>query len=307
MKSAFHEGEQEVQERVGVAAMAERLSNGIHSVLPPISQEFLRHQPMVIVGSVDAEGAVWASLLTGEPGFMQALDENTVRVNAAPLPEDPLKRILDAQARQGLLPEIGLLAIELATRRRMRVNGAAKLGSEGGFTVQVHQAYANCPKYIQSRSFSTETATPMHASTVRHGDWLRSEQQEWIARSDTFFIASVHPVGGADASHRGGNPGFIHVLDGKTLAFPDYAGNNMFNTLGNIAVNPHVGLLFIDFENGNTLQITGNARILWDAEHARLFPGAQRVIAFHVDSVLHTENAVPLRWQFVQMSPFNPK
>jgi uncharacterized protein len=306
MKSIFHAGEREVQERAGVAQMAARLGNAIHTTLPPVAQEFLRQQPMAIAAAVDSEGAVWASLLVGKPGFLQAVDAQTVLLNAEPLPGDPLRHILDTQ--KDTLPEMGLLVIELATRKRMRINGQAERRPERGFFLHVQQAYANCPKYIQARSVVIKTESESRASTLsRRGEALTAEQQEWIARSDTFFIASSHPEGGTDASHRGGLPGFVHVLNDRTLTFPDYAGNNMFNTLGNLTANPRAGLLFVNFETGELLQLTGETQILWDGEQIQHFPGAQRVIEFSLHSVIQTENALPLRWQLVEYSPFNPR
>jgi predicted pyridoxine 5'-phosphate oxidase superfamily flavin-nucleotide-binding protein len=76
------------------------------------------------------------------------------------------------------------------------------------------------------------------------------KQQRLIREADTFFIASSHRDGGADASHRGGNPGFVHVLNETKLIWPDYSGNGMFQTLGNLAIDPRAGLLFMDFESG---------------------------------------------------------
>ncbi len=140
--------------------------------------------------------------------------------------------------------------------------------------------------------------------TARRAGTLTDAQRRLISSSDTFFIASAHPEGGADASHRGGLPGFVRFLDENTLAFPDYSGNNMFNTLGNIAANPKTGLLFVDFERGDTLQLSGEARVLWDPARATEFAGARRVVEFRVGEVV--ENAVPLRWRFAAYSPFNP-
>src|SRR5205823_487645 len=107
-------------------------------------------------------------------------------------------------------------------------------------------------------------------------------QKQFIESADTLFLGSVHPEHGADASHRGGLPGFVQVIDDTHVSFPDYAGNNMFNTLGNIAVNPAVGLLFFDFESGRTLQLTGSASVDWDKGRAREYRGAQRVIDIQV-------------------------
>lgn len=290
-----------MQEHAGVRPMAERVGNSIRPTILPAAREFLEEQPMVVVGAVDADGRVWASLLAGEPGFVRALDERTVKIDATPYPGDPL-----AEALQGADTKIGMIAIDLATRRRIRLNGEAERRPDGIY-VRTQQVYANCPKYIQARELETGGAEP----GLRVGDALRSrgltdEQRRLVSNADTFFIASAHPEGGADASHRGGNPGFVHFLGENVLEFPDYSGNTMFNTLGNIAVNPSAGLLFLDFEGGGTLQLTGEARIVWDAQRAARFAGAERVIGFRVGEAVESRGAVPLRWRFESYSPFNP-
>ena len=87
---------------------------------------------------------------------------------------------------------------------------------------------------------------------------------------------------------------------------PDYPGNNMFNTFGNLAVNPAAGLLFVDFERGATLQLTGTADVLWEREHLAAFPGAERAVRFRVAEALERPHATTLRWRLVERSPFNP-
>jgi predicted pyridoxine 5'-phosphate oxidase superfamily flavin-nucleotide-binding protein len=126
---------------------------------------------------------------------------------------------------------------------------------------------------------------------------LDARQGAAIAAADTFFIASWHPAGGADASHRGGRPGFVEVRDERTLEFPDYPGNNMFNTLGNLAGHPRAGLLFADFERGDLLQLTGRARVL--GEHAVR-------IRIDVEEVRATPAGTSLRFELVESSPSNP-
>lgn len=293
----FHEGELRVQNKVGVEDAASRVGRGIHSLVPPVARDFLSRQPMVIIGSVGKEG-VWCSLLSGEPGFLRALDERTLEVSALPPRQDPLLKNLRNNTN------VGLLAIDFAQRKRMRINGKAEVLA-GGLRIKVVQAYANCPKYIQSRS-TVQRDAPSNAPHCSFSSMLTPEQTTGIATSDTFFISSYSVAGGADASHRGGQPGFVRVLDHATLEFPDYLGNNMFNTLGNIFTNPSVGLLFINFENGSTLQLSGEASIVWDECAASSIAEAQRVIRFKINSVVETTNATPLRWRFNEYSPFNP-
>ncbi|MCI0709701.1 MAG: pyridoxamine 5'-phosphate oxidase family protein [Chloroflexi bacterium] len=292
----YHEGELAVQKKAGVQAMARRIGRGIHAAMLPIAQDFLRRQILAAAGSVDGDGRVWASLLTGKPDFITALDSQNVRIEALPPDGDPLVGNL------ALNPDMGLIAIDFATRQRVRLNGEARVQSDG-IELAIQQAYSNCPKYIQARM---PLATDPAVTESRHTQQLTSVQQCLIAQADTFFIASYFSGGGADASHRGGNPGFVRVLNSTTLEFPDYSGNTMFNTLGNIAANPHAGLLFIDFAGGSTLQLSGQAEIIWDSDRAASFPGAERVVEFHIEQVIQTANAIPFRYDFVQYSPYNP-
>jgi len=300
MKTPFHEGERAVQERAGVSRMADKIGTGVDDSIPPPAQEFLRRRYVVQLGSVSPRGAVWASQRVGPPGFMTCPDERTVRIEAAAVPGDPLLENLRGD------PRLGLLAIDLPTRRRYRVNGRAFLEGDEVIAIRVDQAYGNCPKYIQRRE--PVEALDVHPADrdVAHGAVLTEPQRTFVESADTFFLATAHPDAGADVSHRGGRPGFVRVSGERMLVWPDYAGNTMFMSLGNLAVNPHAGLLFVDFDSGTTLQLTGRARVDWDAARAATFPGAQRVVELEIDETVETRNASPLRWKLVEPSPFNP-
>jgi uncharacterized protein len=301
----YHPGELEVQTRAGVRVEASRIIRSIHATVPPVAQDFLRNQRMIVLSSVDREDHVWASVLTGEPGFIQTPDEQTIEINAMPQPFDPLV----ATIRGG--GAIGMIAIEFATRRRIRVNGWAKSEQER-IIVLTEQVYANCPKYIQVRSLQDSDADTSASNTAERQcahtrqKELTNEQCRWIEQADTFFIASSHKEGGSDVSHRGGRPGFIQVQSATHLVFPDYSGNMMFQTLGNINVDPHAGLLFLDFERGNTLHLTGRAQVIWDKERLTAFAGAERLVEFTVDEVIEVTEAIPLRWRLREYSPFLP-
>ena len=299
MNSIYHPGELKAQARAGVSEAANSAGRMIYPLIANVFVDFIRSQPMVILGYVDGHGMVWTSILYGKPGFMKVEDELTLQIDAGPAKSDPLCGNLQDGS------EVGLLLIDFATRRRLRLNGSVIMEPDG-FSVRTRQVYPNCPKYIQARECELQNDSSPSSRIARHATLLGGELQQWIGRADTFFIGSFHPLGGADASHRGGFPGFIQAVDERTLIWPDYNGNNMFNTLGNITENPDCGLLFLDFERGGTIQLSGRADIIWDREQALLFPGAERIIEFKVLKVIETENATPFRWKFMEYSSDNP-
>lgn len=316
LRSPFHPGELEVQRRAGVREEADQVGAIIGGRIPPAFVPILAGFRFVVAASIDSGGRVWASLLTGPPGFLKILGETRVRLDARPAAGDPLAANL---ARPS---ELGLLVIDPATRRRMRLNGRGSLDPVGGITLDVEQVYGNCRKYVQARHLvddagarrtATQQAVPQPAgaqtasSAPIHSTRLTPAQIKMITASDTFFIASAHPEGGADASHRGGRPGFVRVEGDRMLSFADYAGNSMYNTLGNLVADPRAGLLFVDFTSGDLVQITGRARLDWDPATVAQYRSAnQVVVTFEVDEVLETPGGSPLRWKLVEPSPYNP-
>nr|WP_218822259.1 pyridoxamine 5'-phosphate oxidase family protein [Geodermatophilus pulveris] len=120
---------------------------------------------------------------------------------------------------------------------------------------------------------------------------LTPYRQAWIRSADTFFVATRSAAGDADASHRGGNPGFVQVLGDTELRWPDYTGNAMMMTLGNLRQDPAAGLLFVDRRDGSTLQLTGTATVDWGASDER--PGAERVVRFRLRRAVQTDHASP--------------
>lgn len=294
----WHEGELEVQRRAGVASKAESLSGMVRHSLPDSARGFLVQRQFAVLGSVDSQRQVWASSVAGDPGFLQAPDPITIVIHGGWTATDPL---LENIAKYS---DVGMLAIDFATRRRMRVNGKAERLDDRIIRIHIEQAFSNCPRYIQVRTPSS--SLPAAEPFAQHGVSLTDSQKQWIANADTFFITSAHPRGGVDASHRGGNPGFLHVETDRRIIIPDYNGNSLFNTLGNIHLNPHAGLLFVDFESGRTLQLTGHALINWDRDAASSYPGAERLLEFDIDELLETEHAVNLSFKLKSYSPYNP-
>jgi hypothetical protein len=293
----YHPGQRAVQARAGDTTVAERLERGIRPALPDPAQEFLAGLPLLFVAAAGPDGSVWASVLSGPPGFIDTPDDRTLTVAAHPPAGSPLAQALGA----GPAP-VGLLGIEPETRRRIRVNGSGARGP-GGFELRTEQVYSNCPKYIQRRHVTA--AAPAAAAAVER-ERLTAADRRLLTAADTFVIATAGPDGGADASHRGGTPGFVSVHDDTHLSFPDYSGNTMYMTLGNLASNPRAGLIFLDWATGDALQISGRAVIDWSPERAAALPGAQRVVDFTVERVIATTGAVPYRWALDERSRFNP-
>jgi predicted pyridoxine 5'-phosphate oxidase superfamily flavin-nucleotide-binding protein len=260
--------------------------------------------PMLFVGSLDAQGRPWASLLTGPPGFVRSPDPRTLQIHGALDPADPLRE----RVRRGAA--LGVLGIQLETRRRNRVNGLVRESGPTLLEVQVAQSFGNCPKYIHRRapSFWAPPGPVRFGAVQAEGALLSSAAQAIVKRADTFFIASASSpaprVGqhaeGVDVSHRGGAAGFLVVgCEGarSLLTAPDYLGNFFFNTLGNLSLYPKAGLLFIDFERGALLSLSVDAEIVWDGSELQAFPGAQRLTRFRVSEGLLAAGAIPMRFR----------
>jgi predicted pyridoxine 5'-phosphate oxidase superfamily flavin-nucleotide-binding protein len=295
----YHPDEIRVQERAGVREIAERKKD-IYTQIPEVAKEFLEHQPLLFTGVIQGDDCVWASFLQGPPGFIEVLDSETIRVNALPHVQDPFEGVLSAGA------PLAFIAVDFETRRRMRLNGKIQRWDEAGFLFHVDQVYSNCPKYIQARAWiGTSNINDKYDYVI--GTNLSEPMMQIVAQADTFFIASHHAEYGMDVSHRGGMPGFVQVKDTRTLWIPDYKGNSMFNTLGNLLGHPQAGLLFLDFETGNILQLSGVTVVHWDAKIVNSFASAERVIEFHIEALRFISNAVPMKWSFLNYSPVNPK
>ncbi len=295
---SYHEGELTVQTRAGVGSDGLPADAMYRAGMPTGVRRFLSAQQLAVFSTRDVEDRVWASMRSGPPGFLRPLDESTLEIGGYTHPDDPLLANLAAH------PEAGMIVIHLAARHRVRLNGTARVRPDGRIVLSTHQVYGNCPQYIQARAVIG--AREASSAPACFGNGLNPRQQQSIEQADTLFIATTHPHSGADASHRGGRPGFVCVESETRLLFPDYRGNNMFNTLGNIVSNPRTGLLFPDFQAGSALQLSGNARILWDDPRMEYFEGAQRLVEFDVERVIELPEATLLRFEFQSYSPLLP-
>ncbi len=297
--TVFHAGEQKLQQRLGtrekMAGIGQRV---IRDYMPEQHRTFFTQLRILLLGAVDQLGQPWALLLTGPTGFITSPAPQTLQIHSPNLAgPHPGGLSLTVGSR------VGLLGLDFSNRRRNRANGIIHCRHGNRIDIAISESFGNCPKYIQARKGQPD-AEHLIAGAVSRADRLDDRDQQWIARADTFFIASTYPPGdhdsraGVDISHRGGKPGFVEVIDGTHMQFPDYAGNHFFNTLGNLTLYPSAGLLFIDFDNGDLLYLAAQASVQWHEEQQ----------AHHVDLSIRQRiritGALPWQWQGPDYSPF---
>jgi len=302
--SPWHEGEKALHARIGLAEKLERAGRvSLRDMMPDQHRLFFAQLPFLVMGSVDEQGSPWASLLAGLPGFASSPDPRRLDIDLLPFPGDPLLAALKPGA------QIGVLGIELPTRRRNRMNGRIIAVGESGFSIAVDLSFGNCPQYIHQRDYLAFKPVAMPAVETFQG--LADSARALIERADPFFIASFAPgegpSHGVDISHRGGPAGFLSVASDGTVTVPDYSGNRYFNTLGNLAVNPKAGLLFVYFTNGDVLQLTGRTEIVWDGAEVGALPGAERLWRFFPSRGQWLRAAMPLRFSDGEAWPLHAR
>ncbi|MFP3544298.1 pyridoxamine 5'-phosphate oxidase family protein [Rhizobium sp. SIMBA_035] len=302
--SPWHEGELELQRSVGMAEQMDPVGRKVlRTYLLDQHREFYPLLPFIVIGAVDPDRAPWATIRAGQPGFLHSPDPLTLDVEAARDWNDPAERGM----KDG--DPIGMVGVDLITRRRNRLNGTVSRSADDRFSVTVGQSFGNCPRYIQNRQFAfirDPAASSTPAAIV--SDRLEGEARKIIEEADTFFVASYADRGEGrevDVSHRGGKPGFVRINADGSLTVPDFNGNLFFSTLGNFMVNPRAGLVFVDHESGGMLQLTGAVEVILDSPEIAAFDGAERLWRFTPEKIVLRPEALPLRWTFAE-NGFSP-
>lgn len=302
----YHEGEARLQELAGEREIALLSGRGVGRRIVAPAFRFLAQQRLFVLGAASAGNECEASVLFGPRGFLAAEKDGALLAIAL----DPARDRSADPVLRDLAPgrRVGGLAIDLATRRRLRINGRVRTIGESALTIDVEESFANCPKYIQKRVVElVADAAPRSERSTEHGSVLGATQRERIRRADTFFIATVSPRGHADASHRGGEPGFVRIDDDGLLRIPDYPGNSMFTTLGNLMLHPHAALVFWDFEGDRLLHLAGEVTIGLDQpDPDHLSGGTGRFWTFRSRRFHEQSVPVPFRMRLLERSPFNP-
>ncbi|KAI3393033.1 hypothetical protein diail_4809 [Diaporthe ilicicola] len=217
------------------------------------------------------------------------------------------------------------LSIDLATRDRVKLGGRLV---EGGITMEpgplgggedgvaranmvvlVEEGLGNCPKYLNKRDIRAAVPEPRLVSDALP---LPREAVELLARADLFFLSTASADSRTmDTNHRGGPPGFVRVMrnsrsDGVDLVYPEYSGNRLYQSLGNMHVRPLVGICVPDFDTGDVLYLTGDTKILVGAEAGKILPHTKLAVNIHVTGARYVAKGLPFRGGAPDYSPYNP-
>lgn len=294
----FHAGEVQVQAQAGTDTdRYEEMS--VPMMVPdlkPNEAAFVEGLTYSFAGSVDAEGRPWASPLfsNGAPLFVVRTPTH-VEISSARSAGDPLVANLEQTG------ELSVLYFEPSTRRRSKSIGQGSVRVDGTIDYEMTRNFGLCPKYIFKRTHEpAHAAVAQPAATVR-GSSLGDGDMDQLRMSDTIFFAS-HSPHGADVTHRGGNPGFVQVVDSQTVVIPDYFGNGMFNTFGNLVLDDRLAITDVDLATGRTIHMTGRAEV----QTAELAPDdVQRQVVFTLDEFV-VSHASAGSWTDVEASRYSP-
>ena len=305
--TSFHHGELIAQDKAGTQGVAAELAAANRNTLNFSANHdaFVATQSFAVMSYVDLDsGCVWVTPLFGKEGDITAVTESEVVVSANCIPANDMLNFVQPET------PLSLLGIDLKKRIRHRINGTASVMQDKGkidLSFKVTEYAPNCPKYINRREiiYDANNADPINRSAPRQErTTITKADQTFIESMDTLWIGSYAPSVGADCNHRGGKPGFIRVTSPSTIEWPEYRGNGMFFTSGNLEVHDRAGVTLVDFETGSLIQMTGRAVVDWS--HDGRYEVASRTIIFTVERLIHIPNVTSHRWKRLDYSPYNP-
>lgn len=301
MTAFFHTGERQIQAEAGADTDAYE-AQAAQAMSPELVEHevaFIEGRTFSVAASVDDTGAPWASPLLSvtDHQLFDVVDSTTIDVRPFLAVGDELvANVADNAA-------LGVLFFEPSKRRRAKSLGNGRVLDDGTIRYELSRYFGLCPKYIAKRTHEPGDELADHDARVERSTVLTASAIAQLQSSDTVFLASHHDGHGADATHRGGQPGFLRIRDAQTIEIPDYFGNMMFNTIGNLVLDQRLGITDVDFVTGRTVQITGTAEVTRDVD-TELHGPAERVIRLHVDRTVHTTAPVG-QWTTPEPSTFS--
>ncbi|EWC46433.1 hypothetical protein DRE_04376 [Drechslerella stenobrocha 248] len=324
----FHPGEVNVQRLLHVPNQ----DNPTVPFLHPGVARFISASKLVAIGTTSPSGHPWTSLLAGAPGFAQGVGSGLLAIQTVIPAGDPIYENLGekgwGEVEDGLAKGEGMVAgLAVDLEKRLRVKFYGRSGREMrrankravGLVMEVEQTLWNCPKYMNARQLdivAAEPPEPVAESTTLSAS-LPQEALDLISRSDMFFVSSRNGYTDMDTNHRGGPPGFVRVLppsdpaadEPTTLVWPEYSGNRLYQTLGNLQVTPLAGLTFPDYNTGDILYTTGTVEILIGDAAEAVLNRSKLAIKYTVTEARYSKAALGVRFaqaEQVKWSPYNP-
>jgi predicted pyridoxine 5'-phosphate oxidase superfamily flavin-nucleotide-binding protein len=324
----WHEGEEKMHKLTKV----EKQENPNSPYLTPGAAQMLQRAPLLAVGTVDDQGRPWAAVWGGEAPLAQTVAESIIGIRTmVDSKTDPVVDLLyggnddgEVVKEQGAGRMISGLTIDLERRRRVKLCGrmvagaVGKLGPENDqetpisigqvqLVVKIEQSLNNCPKYLNCKRIYPVLPKPL---LISDSPRLLQQARGLIAKADTFFIASCDHDKDMDMNIRGGPPGFVRVQSDdesrSVLVWPEYSGNNLYQTLGNLQTSPKAGLVFPDFETGNVLYVTGDTEILIGKEAGAVLPRSRLAVRLSLTGAKFVQKGLTFRGEALERSPYNP-
>ncbi|KAF2794179.1 oxidoreductase-like protein [Melanomma pulvis-pyrius CBS 109.77] len=323
----FNEGEGKMHKLLHVPDH----DNPTSTMLTAQASFLLQRAPLLAIGALDAQTRPWTSLWGGQPGFSQPLGGGIIGTRTiVDGVNDPVVQALVGGVEKGEMVQddtkmFAGLTIDLMTRKRVKIFGHMVAGSVGEIDVEfedgaekpegapskqdqiqlvtkIEQSLGNCPKYLNQYEIRPALVT---SRLLSQSSELSAEAKDLISKADMFFLSSSTPED-MDTNHRGGPPGFVRILSDTEIIYPEYSGNRLYQTLGNLQMNPRVGITFPDYETGNVLYMTGTAEILVASDAASLLPGSNLALKITVEEARLVESGLPFRGTRKDPSPYNP-
>lgn len=326
--NGWHPGEQAVHALLKVPTSGRR--NPTAAGLPPSFAYRVTVSPLLAVGTLDDQGRPWTSLWGGERGFARPVAEGILGVQSLiDTAHDPVGRALLGEAADGEVfqPErdqtMSALSIDLESRDRVKLAGKMLVGTvarkapnttvaEAQIAMIVQESLGNCPKYLNKKTIRAHVPSPQVISSSLP---LPPEALALIEQADMFFLSSTNGQT-MDTNHRGGPAGFMRVLSnsptengdgGVVLVYPEYSGNRLYQTLGNLHTNPLIGIAIPNFTTSDILYLTGSTELLVGPAASSVMPHTNLAVKIIVTSALFVKDGLPFRGTPGEPSPYNPR
>ncbi|MCJ1351039.1 MAG: hypothetical protein MMC33_001021 [Icmadophila ericetorum] len=324
----FHDGEKRMRSLLQVPPG----ENPTSDFLTPQAAFSLQNYPLLAIGTLDALQRPWTTIWGGEPGFARPLSSSIVGIKTLVDPRfDPVVEALVGGRQDGeVVKEEGQgrlfagLTIDLMKRKRVKLGGRMVAGALGQIkshpwkenakiaqvqlVFNIQESLGNCPKYLNKKEITASLPEPVLISDSLP---LPNEAIKLLDKADMFFVSSSDHEFSMDTNHRGGPPGFVRVLEngasGVTLVYPEYSGNRLYQTLGNLQTTPKAGFVIPDFDTGDVLYITGDTSIHIGSKAASLLPHSNVVIEIKATGARFVQRGLPFRGKLAERSPYNPR